>query len=427
MILEGHQSPRVGVAVSGGSDSVAHLLLANEWAKSFGATIIALTVDHQIREDSLSDCLFVQRLCEKFKIECHILSWRHKTIASNFQAKAREARYLLLTDFCKKLDILYLCVGHHIDDVVENFFLRLMRGAGIFGLSLKSVTFVNNVMIMRPLLSFRKSECVEFLQNQRVEWREDLSNQNQKFTRNKVRSQLVSFTNQEAVISTQSHLGEIADTIIRDSLLEIMSRCVFISELGYSSIEFSLISDACQELQYFVIAHVLTIVRGTNRPPSFKSVKMVWNKVKDRNNIFINLHGCIIARYFDQVFVIRSFGKVDVTSARLTDYVLWDKRFSVDLLLPKEDSGFSYSIDRLRSEDFDAPLDILNSFTQVSFARFKLLYRQFLESLPVIRDENGSIVGIPHACYYSEKGQILRSNVRVSFTPCFVSRFVHFF
>ncbi len=430
MILQGHQSPRVAVAVSGGSDSVALLILAQEWAKFCGSTIVALTVDHQIRDDSLSDCLFVKQLCEKLKIECHILSWHHKTITSNLQAKAREARYLLLTDFCKKLDILYLCVGHHLDDALENFFLRLMRGSGIFGLSLRDVTFVNNVMIMRPLLLFKKSECVEFLQSQNIDWREDFSNQSHKFTRNKVRSQLASLTNQDSIISTQSHLGEIADTVVRDSFLEIMATSVFISELGYAAIALSLIDKACQELQYLVVAHVLTMIRGTDKSPSVKSVKMVWNRIKDRNKIFINLHGCIIARYLEQVFVIRSFGKEDVTSARLTDYVLWDKRFSVDLLLSKEDSGSFYSIDRLRFKNFDTFENVLNSLndsTQVSFTQFKPLYRRFLESLPVIRDENDAILSIPHACYYSEKGQILRNNVRVKFTPCFVSRFVHFF
>ena len=72
MILEGDFSPRIAVAVSGGSDSVALLLLANEWAQFFGATIIALTVDHQMRDDSFSDCLFVKDLSVVKMIEnCH--------------------------------------------------------------------------------------------------------------------------------------------------------------------------------------------------------------------------------------------------------------------------------------------------------------------------------------------------------------------
>jgi tRNA(Ile)-lysidine synthase len=430
MILEGDFSPRIAVAVSGGSDSVALLLLANEWAQFFGATIIALTVDHQMRDDSLSDCLFVKDLCKKHAIECHILSWHHDIIASNIQAKAREARYILLTDFCKKLDILYLCVGNHADDVVENFFLRLMRSSGIFGLSLKDVVFVNNVAILRPLLCFKKADCIKFLQSKKIHWREDITNQNHKFTRNRVRTELAFLANQDSIISTQFHLGKIADTVVRDSLLEVMANCVFISEMGYASIEFGLIDQAYQELQYLVLAHVLTIVRGTNKTPSLKSLKMIWDQLKCKDNAAANLHGCLISRYSHKVFIIRSFGKEDVSGSRLTDYVLWDKRFSIDLLLSRENLGNDYLIDRLRSSDFESAAFILSdfsAFSQTDIAGCKLLYRKFLESLPIIRDENGFIVSFPHACYYSEKGQVLKNSVKVSFTPCFVSRFVHFF
>ncbi len=429
MLLRGDCFPRVAIAVSGGSDSIALLILANEWAKSCGAQIIVLTVDHQMRDDSFSDCLFVKDLATRLGIGSYILSWKHENITSNLQARARKARYLLLTNFCKELGIVYLCLGHHSDDVVENFFLMLMRGSGIFGLSMKDVTFVNNVMILRPLLSFKKTDCITLLRDRKIEWREDSSNQNHKFTRNKVRSQLTDLHVAEGVISTQSHLDKIADSVVRNAFLEIIANCVFISEFGYSVIDIDLINNACEELQYLVIAHALTIIRGIDRSPSFKSVKLLWNKIKTEKVVSTNLHGCVVIKQGLQAFIMRSFGKEDVPSVRLTDYVLWDKRFSVELLLPKDYLGVPYLVDRLRSRDFElfGILYNLSNFSNIDLTRSKFLYRKFLESLLVIRNESGAIVGVPHACYYSEEGRILHNAVRVRFTPCFISRLVHFF
>jgi tRNA(Ile)-lysidine synthase len=429
MIFERDLYPCVAVAVSGGSDSVALLVLAWQWAQLRGATIVALTVDHCMRSDSLSDCLFVKDLSNKYGIKCHILTWEHTSvIASNLQAQARRARYSLMADFCKQLDILYLCVGHHEDDVVENFFLRLMRSATVFGLSMQEVTFVDDIIVLRPMLSSRKEECREFLKNHAIAWKEDPSNHNHKFTRNKVRFQLNAIVNQEGIIATQSHLANLAQTVLREYIIASLFNYVFISELGYVSIDSRLFEEVHDEMQHIIVAHLLTIVRGSDKTPSLKSVKLIWNKIKSLEIHSCTLHGCLIVPRGDRIFVIRAFGKENVPVARLTDGALWDKRFRVNLLsFDERFSGYCF-VDKLSPWNFGS-LDLSfreSSFSaQVEFADDDLLYAKFLESLPVVKNERGDVVCVPHA-FDGNKVTIEGNLLELNFRPSFISHFVHF-
>jgi tRNA(Ile)-lysidine synthase len=420
MIFEMDISPSIAVGISGGSDSVALLLLAKEWADFCGGKVVALSVDHGLRADSLKDCIFVQNLCNSLNVDCHILTVNWTSIpTSNIQARAREARYALMTDFCKSFNILYLCVGHHEDDVAENFLLRLMRSSGIFGLSMRENVFVNNVMIMRPLLSFKKSDCVKFLMKRGIEWREDASNKNETFMRNRVRLQLGSIIEDSAVIATQKHLKCLADTIVRNSFLDLMSDYVFISELGYAQIECDLERSASKELQYLIVSHLLATIRGANKLPRLESVRYVWNKIFSLSSA--TLHGCRLIRYEDHIFIIRDFGKEEVQSPRLTDNVLWDKRFLI------ESKGLNldeyWSVTRLSAQDFLLLAGFLNRLhCQLNGS----LRRYVLSSLPIIKNELGEVVCVPHASYYAGLGRCLIDKVSVKFYSSFVSPFVHF-
>ena len=126
---------RIGVAISGGPDSLAlaflikcYQLLNNLDAKFF-------IVDHRLRKESSKEAKLTMLLLKKFDIDCKIFKWRGKKPSSNIQSIARNERYKLLKKACKKNNIKHLLIGHHIDDLYENFFIRLLRGSGLRGLS----------------------------------------------------------------------------------------------------------------------------------------------------------------------------------------------------------------------------------------------------------------------------------------------------
>lgn len=182
------KKPTLAVAVSGGADSMALLLLANSWAKERGGRAVALTVDHGLRTESASEARQVGTWCKAHGIEHHVLEWKSPKPSSAIQAKARDARYALLTAWCREHKLLHLLTAHHLSDQAETLLLRMARGSFIEGLScMPAVSFRDGVRLLRPLLDVTKSELVDFLGAKNQRWIEDPSNRNPHYTRNRIR------------------------------------------------------------------------------------------------------------------------------------------------------------------------------------------------------------------------------------------------
>ena len=123
------------IAVSGGPDSTALLLMAAEWARRRGRTRIeAATVDHGLRPESAEEAKAVAALCARLGVAHRILQWKGAKPASRLQERAREARYRLLVDHAKAIGADALLTAHHADDQAETVLFRLLRGSGVAGL-----------------------------------------------------------------------------------------------------------------------------------------------------------------------------------------------------------------------------------------------------------------------------------------------------
>ena len=125
---------RVAVGVSGGADSLALVFLLDEILRPQGRRVIALTVDHGLREESSAEADYVSQLMAKYGIEHHILVWQGKKPSTGIEEAAREARYALLCGWCQAHEVETLCVAHHQQDQAETFLIRLQRGSGLTGL-----------------------------------------------------------------------------------------------------------------------------------------------------------------------------------------------------------------------------------------------------------------------------------------------------
>ena len=179
-------SKNIAVAVSGGSDSLALLLLTSN---TFTGSVTALIVDHALRTNSSAEAAQVADIVHMHGIESVILKWRHDGVKSNIMARARDARYEILTQWCKSNGADTLLVGHTKNDVAENFLIRSLRGSGIYGLAaIEREGVINDIKIFRPLLNFKKSELVSYLKDMSVAWIEDPTNTNTKFARTNVRN-----------------------------------------------------------------------------------------------------------------------------------------------------------------------------------------------------------------------------------------------
>ncbi len=186
----------LGVAVSGGSDSLSLLYLINSWSNKKNLKIVILTVDHNLRNGSADEALYVGELCNKLGLIHKTLFWDHEDIEGNLSASAREARYRLMQNSIPSDAI--LITGHTLDDQAETFLMRLRRGSGVDGLASMAeqsyLSFGNDgITIFRPLLDFERQTLRKVLNFYKVDWIEDPTNNDQSFERVRVRELLARF------------------------------------------------------------------------------------------------------------------------------------------------------------------------------------------------------------------------------------------
>lgn len=178
----------LAVGVSGGADSLALVLRLQEELGAEGRKIVALTVDHRLREESAREAAYVAELMQKFGIEHHILVWEGAKPESSIEEAAREARYALLKEWCETNGIGVLAVAHHERDQAETFLMRLQRGSGVDGLcAMAPVSRLDNLLLIRPFLNKAPEDMKNYLNQKGIAWVEDPSNQSDDFLRVKVR------------------------------------------------------------------------------------------------------------------------------------------------------------------------------------------------------------------------------------------------
>jgi tRNA(Ile)-lysidine synthase len=201
---------RVGIAVSGGPDSLALLLLA---AAARPGQVEAATVDHQLRAGSLEEAQAVQSLCERIEVPHRTLSakWAEKPLTA-IQERARAERYRLLGEWAEARRLAALATAHHLDDQAETLLMRLARGAGVRGLAaMRPIARVpgSDLPLLRPLLGWRRSELAAICSAAGVEAAADPSNADEKFERVRVRRSLAEADlDPEALASSAAILGE---------------------------------------------------------------------------------------------------------------------------------------------------------------------------------------------------------------------------
>ena len=174
----------LGLAVSGGSDSLAMLYICNDWALKNKVKLHCVTVDHKLRPGSLKEAGLVADHCNGMGINHEIVEWKHeRNLIGNLSDLARSARYKLIDKWRKELR--FILVGHTQNDQIETFFMNLKRGSGIEGLKGMPVSFKRpeGYFIIRPLIHSSRESLQQFLQEKNINWVSDPSNLNEDFER----------------------------------------------------------------------------------------------------------------------------------------------------------------------------------------------------------------------------------------------------
>jgi tRNA(Ile)-lysidine synthase len=186
------------LAVSGGPDSTALMLLAAHWAgrRKRAPKLVAVTVDHGLRPEAAREAAAVKRLAKKLGIVHRTLAWRGRKPKSGLQEAARIARYRILADAAARAGYAHVLTAHTLDDQAETILFRLARGSGLLGLagmahaSPLPLGGQTSLFLVRPLLGLPKARLIATLAAERISYSEDPSNRDPRFTRVRLRALL---------------------------------------------------------------------------------------------------------------------------------------------------------------------------------------------------------------------------------------------
>jgi len=203
---------RILLCVSGGVDSVVLFHLFNLIKEEFNLTFLVSHFDHRIRKDSLEDALFVKTLCERFAIPFIYSTVPVKEYARrekiSLEVAGRNLRYSLWNRLVEKYALQKIALAHHLDDLIEEIFMRIIKGTGKRGLA--GIPLKRENKIIRPLLFFTKTELLKFAMENKLSWREDLTNLDLRYFRNKIRHILIPFIEKHFGVSFKKNLQKTA-------------------------------------------------------------------------------------------------------------------------------------------------------------------------------------------------------------------------
>ncbi|AVP87302.1 Putative tRNA(Ile)-lysidine synthetase [Candidatus Phycorickettsia trachydisci] len=402
---------KIAVALSGGIDSMALTILTAKWLGEFGGNLVALTVNHNLQKTSAKDAKKVGDICAQIRIKHEILEWKHGEITSNVQSQAREARYKILTDYCKQNDILHLFVAHHLEDKVENFFIKLSRSSGIFGLIESKVMFLNNVRICRPLFNFTKKECQDVLESSNTPHIQDITNFQNKYFRNQIRFNLENFGDnfQERAAESISHLESTA-SLIQSEVVKSFCESVTIHKAGYAIIQ-DKFRNYKTEIQIHILAYLLTIISGESKPPRAIQIKQVIDDFVFQTNQTHTLNKCIIIPHLKSLVIFKEWCSIISGDLKLYNGLFWDNRFI-----------FHTHYQNLLVSRFDENIyrEVKNKIN-LEIANFVSKYKKrILFTLPVVKTLE-KVIAIPTINYYD----LSITKINCSFNPQHFSKVLH--
>lgn len=180
-------------AVSGGADSVALLRALDSASPDRPGRLVVAHFNHRLRKEADDDELFVRGLAERLKLQCVVAQNERPNMAGGIEEAARRARYEFLSEAAAQVGARYVATAHTADDQAETVLQRIVRGTGIAGLAgmRRARELCPGITLIRPLLGIRRGDLLAYLQALGQPFREDATNAARRFTRNRLRHELL--------------------------------------------------------------------------------------------------------------------------------------------------------------------------------------------------------------------------------------------
>ena len=294
------------IGVSGGPDSLALAALSKMYQYDNKTKVFFALIDHGIRRNSRSEANLIKKLLKKKKINLKIIRNKEK-IKNNIQNKARKVRYGLLAEYCRNKKIKFILTGHHSDDQIETFLIRLSRGSGVQGLSsMNKITKLNkNINIFRPLLDFKKKDLTFIAKKIFGKFIRDPSNKDKKYLRTRIRSLRKelekSGIHHNQIMRSINNLASTRDTL--NSYLErVVESCVK-RKKNETLINLKKLFLESNEIKLKTLGYVIKDFSNSYYPPRSKKILNALKRLNSTRRVKLTLAGCLLEKSGDYLSI----------------------------------------------------------------------------------------------------------------------------
>jgi tRNA(Ile)-lysidine synthase len=300
----------LAVAVSGGPDSLALAYLAKCYSLKNKIKVKYYLVNHKLRKESSLEATSVKKILKKkIDIQCTILNWNGKKPSKNIQAIARDKRYSLLVNECKKNNIKNLLLGHHLNDLYENFLIRIVRGSGLNGL----ISFSKNTKyrdqdlnIIRPLLNLKKKDLIHVSKEVFSFFVKDPSNINENYKRTRFRKLIYSLEKEGLDIKklkltidnlkdSDKSIKFYVDRNLEKNLVFLKKKNVYILNSRFF--------DQSHEIIFRSLTKLIQRLGNKQYPTRGKSINELIKKISTNSFSKVTLGGCFVERVNETIII----------------------------------------------------------------------------------------------------------------------------
>ena len=298
--LHKYDGAKMAVGVSGGVDSMCLLY----WLHEIGADVVCLHVNHKLRAQADIETEYVESVCKKLNIPCHIFYWNGEKPTKGLEAAAREARYKMMTDFCHDNNIEYLLTAHQSDDQIETFLMNLSRGSGLYGLAaMLPESEKDGIKILRPLLEVSRAEIKKYCDDNNIKYFIDSMNSDEHYTRVKIRNNRHVLDeklgiNDNRILLAIQNLGRTRQWMDKyiSSRIDLVIRswgALFVS---------SFLFDEEEEIRLKLLGTLIQKIGGNDYPVRLNSLQTALSKLK--TDCKFTLGHCTVRRLDNKILIV---------------------------------------------------------------------------------------------------------------------------
>jgi tRNA(Ile)-lysidine synthase len=331
-------SAAVGLAVSGGADSLALLLLAERWARALESppALYVYSVDHGLRPEAAGEVGMVMREAEARGMVGRPLLWSGDKPATGVQEAARQARYRLIGEAMAQDGADVLVTAHHRRDQAETVLMRLAHGSGLDGLSgMAALSLVEGVTVFRPLLSVDPEALLAMVEAEGLTPADDPSNRDPHYERVRWRSllpRLAALGLDNAVLARFAERAGEAEAALAATARQRFIDLAMLDGFGAAEIDARDFAEMPKAIAVRVLARVLAVVGGQQNPRALGIVErlreaLVSGDVSKARTIL----GCVVRNAAGKVTVAREPGRQSLPALTLApgQSIVWDQRFVI--------------------------------------------------------------------------------------------------